>query len=128
MKQLGIFLILIVFLCGYTKKPPVCRVVTGVEVVYAAGSDTLSRSYTKDSSIRSILTYLRMLRPHGPAVPEAAEKTACRITLRYSHGKDSVYLQQGKEFLQRDGGDWQQIDSSRAALLHPLLLLLPSDG
>ncbi len=128
MKRLAILLIFAIFLSGYTKKPPVCRVVTGIEVVYTEGADTITRTYTKDRSIRSVLTYLRMLRPYGPTVPQEAEDTACRITLHYSYGPDSLYLQRGSRYLQKKDGPWRRIDSGRAALLRPLLLLLPSDG
>ena len=128
MKRLGIFLMLALFLCGCRmQETPVYRVVTGVQVEYRDGADIITRNYTKSASMQSILTYLRILRPYGPAIPTEESSNSCRITLRYSHGPDSVYLQQGKRYLQRDGGDWQAIDNGRANLLYPLLLLLPSD-
>ena len=60
-------------------------------------------------------------------IPQGEFDSTCSITLHYSHGPDSVYLQQGN-YLCRDGGDWQNIDDSRASLLYPMLLLLPSDA
>lgn len=129
MKRIGILLILAALLAGCGKKTePVTRVVTGVQVEYNRGEDTIYRAYTKPSSVQSVLTYLRILRPFGPTVPKGEHESTCRITLRYSHGPDSVYLQQGNRYLCRDGGDWQNIDNNRANLLYPLLLLLPSDG
>lgn len=129
MKRIGIFLIIAVLLAGCGKqKEPVTRVVTGVQVEYHRGEDTLYRSYSKPSSVQSVLTYLRILRPFGPAVPKGEYDSTCRITLRYSHGPDSVYLQQGNKYLCRDGGDWQNIDNTRGSLIYPLLLLLPSDA
>ena len=129
MKKVGIFILLAALLVGCKKQETsVYRVVTGVQVEYTDGADIISRTYTKHSSMQSILTYLRILRPYGPAVPKEAENSGCRITLHYSHGPDSVYVQKGKQYLCRDGGEWENIDHARANLLYPLLLLLPSDG
>ena len=128
MKRISIFLILAVLLTGCSKKAePVTRVVTGIQVEYDGHGQSLSRTYSKPSSVQSVLTYLRILRPFGPTIPTGEFDSTCRITLRYSHGPDSVYLQRGDRYLRRDEGDWQSIDKSRANLLYPLLLLLPSD-
>ncbi len=129
MKRIGILLILVALLVGCSKQDaPITRVVTGVQVEYDRNGETISRTYSKPSSVQSVLTYLRILRPFGPAVPKGEYESTCRITLHYSHGPDSVYLQQGNKYLRRDGGDWQTIDDTRANLLYPLLLLLPSDA
>lgn len=129
MRRIGIFILLAALLVGCKKQETsVYRVVTGVQVEYTDGVDTISRRYTKHSSMQSILTYLRILRPYGPAVPQGVENSGCRITLHYSQGPDSVYVQRGKRYLCRDGGEWENIDHARANLLYPLLLLLPSDG
>ena len=129
MKRIAIFALLLCLLGGCVKaKDPVCRVVTGIEVEYTRGEDTLYRSYTKTASIQSVLTYLRILRPFGPVIPEGDADTHCRIILHYSHGTDTEYLQLGTGYLQRDQGDWEQIDDARASLLYPLLYLLPSDA
>lgn len=129
MKRIGIFILLAVLLTGCSKKEaPVTRVVTGVQVEYDGHGETISRSYSKPSSVQSMLTYLRILRPFGPTIPEGEFDSTCQITLHYSHGPDSVYLQQGNQYICRDGGDWQNIDNARANLIYPLLLLLPSDA
>ena len=130
MKRIGIFLLFVVMLTGCAKKEaplPVHRVVTGVQVEYRRGSQTLQRNYTKPESIQAVLNYLRILKPYGPVIPEEGTGNGCRITLHYSHGPDTVYLQQGNAYLSRKDGTWATIDSKRAALLYPLLLLLPSD-
>ena len=129
MKRIGIILILAVLLVGCKKQvEPTIRVVTGVQVAYERNGETIHRRYYKPASIQSILTYLRILRPFGPIVPEGEFDSSCKIILQYSHGPDSVYLQQGDQYLRRDEGDWQSIDKSQATLLYPLLLLLPSDA
>lgn len=128
MKRIAVFLIFAILCSGCTaRKPPDLRVVTGVQVQYEQPGRTLTRSYTKPASIQYILNYLRILRPFGPVNPEPSQEVSCRFTLQYSQGPDSVYLQQGNRYLRRDDGNWGIIDSARAALLFPLLLLLPSD-
>ena len=130
MKRIVIFLVVALLLGGCTAKKQVSeyRVVTGVQVEYSRGEDTISRVYTKPASIQSVLTYLRILKPFGPVNPPETPDSSCRITLQYSQGPDCVYLQQGQNYLQKNGGDWENINSVRAGLLYPLLLLLPSDG
>ncbi len=127
MKRLAIFLILAILLGGCGRKETVYRVVTGVEVEYRQQTDTIRRTYHKPGSMQSILTYLRILQPYGPVNPDGEQDSSCQIILHYSTGPDSVYLQQG-QYLQKDGGDWEAVDTSRASLLYPLLLLLPSDN
>lgn len=129
MKRLAIFLICAVLLtgCGRRDRISVYRVVTGVDVEYRQEGNTILRTYTKPVSMQSILTYLRILQPFGPVNVEGEQDSFCQITLHYSQGPDSVYIQQGQRYLQKDGGDWATVDSTRASLLYPLLLLLPSD-
>lgn len=130
MKRL-IILMLLVFLlggCATKQDVPTYRVVTGVDVEYRQADNTIVRSYRQSASMESILTYLRILNAFGPVNPEGSYDTGCRITLHYSHGPDTVYIQQGGRYLQKDGGDWQTVDTTRASLLYPLLLLLPSDS
>lgn len=128
MKRMGIFLAVCLLLTGCSgRKEPIDRVVTGVQVQFQQQNDTIQRTYTKNTSIQSILTYLRFLKPFGPVLPQGQSATRCQFILHYSHGPDSVYLQQGNEYLQKNGGEWQTIRSSYGSLLYPLLLLLPSD-
>lgn len=130
MKRIGILLLLFVILtgCARAEELPACRVVTGVQVEFQQNGKLLHRSYTKTESVQAVLNYLRILKPFGPVIPETNAENGCRITLHFSHGPDSVYLQQGNAYLCCDGGDWETIDQSRATLLYPLLLLLPSDA
>lgn len=129
MKKTVILLIICVILCGCKKeKAPEHRVVTGIQVEYHQGENVLHRSYKKTENVQFMLNYLRILNPFGPVIPEGRQADNCRITLQYSHGPDSVYLQQGSAYLCRNGGPWESIDSARASLLYPMLLLLPSDA
>ena len=129
MKKMVFLLLIPLLLCGCMGKvsEPTYRVVTRVEVAYQQQDNTIQRIYHKPGSMQSILTYLRILQPFGPVNPEGEQDSSCQITLHYSTGPDSVYIQQG-QYLQKDGGDWESVDSTRASLLYPLLLLLPSDS
>ena len=129
MKRIATLLVLVLFLSGCANRNQIThRVVTGVEVEYTRNGETIHRTYSTPRSIQSILTYLRILRPFGPVIPEDGADSSCTITLQYSHGPDSVFLQYGDRYLQRDNGDWKRINTSYATLLYPLLLLLPSDS
>lgn len=130
MKKLAILTALVFVLvgCGREAETPVYRVVTGIEVEYRQQAQVIRRTYHKPASMESILNYLRILKPFGPVYPQGNFDSGCRITLHFSHGPDSVYIQQGQKYLQKDGGEWQTVDASRASLLYPLLLLLPSDN
>ena len=128
MKKLAAGLVLAMLLvgCGKTEAVPP-RVVIGVEVVYQQHGELLQRSYFREESMRMLLLYLRMLDPRGPMIPEQEDDISCQFILRYSDGTESVFLQQGITYLQKNGGAWEKIDAEQAQLLYPLLLLLPSD-
>ncbi len=130
MRKIGALLICILILsgCGNRQTAEVCKVVTGVEVQYQQRGEKIERTYTRQESIGSVMNYLRMLKPAGPVIPEESDSGSCRITVHYSYGPDKVFLQQGNDYLQQDGGVWKQIDRQQAQLLYPLLLLLPSDA
>lgn len=129
MKRIVLILTFLFLFSGCARKSePECRVVTSVQVQYQKPGDTITRTYTRTESIQSILTYLRILHPHGPVIPETASESMYQITLHYSHGPDSIFLQQGNAYLRRDNGNWESIDNNSAPLLYPLLLLLPSDS
>ena len=113
--------------CGKAAEAP-CRIAVGVEVVYQQHGEELQRTYVRQESIRSVLNYLRLLKPKGPVIPEAGEDGGCRITVHYLDGTSREFLQWGNTYLQKSGGDWKKIDTAQAQLLYPLLLLLPSDA
>jgi len=130
MKRIGILLLLVFMLtgCARAEKLPACRVVTGVQVEFQHNGRLLRRHYTKTENVQAMLNYLRILKPYGPVIPKAGSGDGCRITLHFSHGPDTVYLQQDTSYLCCDGGQWKTIDGNRATLLYPMLLLMPSDA
>ena len=129
MKRVIFLLIACVFLWGCEKEEeaPIHRVVTGVAVEYHRGNKILRRHYTKTENVQSILNYLRILEPFGPVIPEEGDADSCRSTVEFSSGPDTVYEQRGSSYICCNDGDWEQIDSNRATLLFPMLLLMPSD-
>ena len=129
MKKFWVILAIALILTGCERRTEApCRVVTGVQVEYQQRGETLTRIYTRQESIGSIMNYLRMLKPAGSVQPQGEHPCSCRITVRYSNGPDKVFFQQGNDYLQQDGGVWKRIDVQQARLLYPLLLLLPSDA
>ena len=130
MKKIAILLAFSVILCGCGKKEKSSehRVVTGVQVEYHQGQKVLQRSYHKLENVQFMLNYLRILKPFGPVIPEGDNKDSCQITLEYSDGPNTVYVQRGNSYICRNGGDWESIDRTRGTLLYPMLLLLPSDS
>jgi len=130
MKKIAVLLAFCVFLwgCGKKEAPSEHRVVTGVQVDYKQGEKVLHRSYHNIENVQFMLNYLRILKPFGPVIPEGETADSCQITLEYSNGPNTVYVQRGNSYICRDGGDWESIDRTRGTLLYPMLLLLPSDS
>ena len=128
MRMWGV-LFALMLLCGCTKQqePLANRVVTGVDVIYSREGKEISRTYNRQESIHAVLNYLRLLEKGTVAVPEETANR-CEFRIHYSYGADTVILQWGDQYLQRNGAPWQSIDSNHGQLLYPLLLLLPSDG
>ena len=127
MKRIAVIICICCLLGGCQKQETAYRVVTAVEVNYRQGENTLHRIYTRDENITVVLNYLRMLQPYGPVNPEETDDLSCEIILKYSHGTDTVYTQLGYDYLRKDNERWAKIDNTRATLLYPLLLLMPSD-
>ena len=127
-RTLGIlFLVFLLSGCASQQEVETNRVVTGVDVVYTQDGKEICRSYNRQESMHAVLNYLRLLEKGTVAVPqETAER--CEFRIHYSNGADTVILQRGDKYLQRNGELWQSIDPNQGQLLYPLLLLLPSDG
>ena len=84
MKKIAVLCVLALLLCGCRPKvpEPVHRVVTGIQVEFQQNGNALFRTYNRQESIQSVLTYLRLLRPFGPVIPEGEHDLNCRITLK----------------------------------------------
>lgn len=106
------------------------RVVTRIQASYDSSTMSLRRDYTDAEKMQAVLTYLRCLGPYGSAAPdtETAADPRVHIRLHYSDNTVKDYVQLSDQYLQIDGGAWQQIPVDRAQEFPVLLGLMESDG
>lgn len=128
-------LLLLVLLTGCTYYAPPgehhgSRVVTAVEVSASVDGLLLRRRYTGEEKMRTVLTYLRKLKPQlfANIDPETFRTNAFRITLTLSDGSRQVFHQLHDQYLQKNDGAWHSIDPAYGSALVRLLEELPSDG
>ena len=137
MKKRQFFAILIVgmsLLSGCRQSQPAetmpnSRIVKKVSASYSMGKLELQRSYIQDEKIRTVLMYLRLLKPKdGAAVdPERLEDSSGEIAVEYADGRRNVYYLRGDSFLSFNGHKWQSIDPNQGKWLRPLLESIPGD-
>jgi len=119
--------------CTYYAPPgenhPV-RVVTRIDVSATQDGQLLQYHYTDTDKMETILQYLRNLKPDrsAPITPDTFRTDAYEIRLTLSDGSQTIYYQIYDEYLQKNGGPWQSIDSTKGAAIQQLLLILPSDS
>lgn len=129
------FLVPLLFFCGCKKEPvpeetaPLCRVVTQVDVTCRQGGTVLTKQYTQDPKMESILIYLRLLRHHGDLqiLPAWAVEPEYEIRLFFSDGAQRVYIQKSNQYLSQDGGPWLILEPSQGRKLMTLIRLMPGD-
>lgn len=111
-------------------QPPLCRVVTRVEVDYENGPLHAQRCYTSSEKMEQVLNYLRQIDPYGTPQesPETISGSDYVIILSYSDGFQKRYHQKGDRYFQTENGRWARIDPDRAEKLAQLLGAMPSDG
>lgn len=105
-------------------------VVTLVEISASQDDRVIHYRYSQEEKMRAVLFYLRSLQPgrQAPIEADTFRTDAYKICLTMSDGRQRVYHQLYDEYLQKDNGPWQRIDSARASSLPQLLKLIPSDG
>lgn len=123
-------LVIIVFV--FLQKPAVTqnKYVTEVQITgYRNDQPIQTYHYTAPSKISSILTYLRLLNPHGKQAPTPAnDSLSYQILLIYSDGSANAYLLHDFTSFSQTGGMWKRVKPAQAQLLYPLLRLLPVDA
>ena len=137
MKKRQLFVILMIGICLLSgcrneqsaETTPNSRIVKKVSASYSLGKLELQRSYVQDEKIRTVLMYLRLLKPKdGAAVdPERLEGSSGEIAVEYADGRHNTYYLRGDSFLSFNGHKWQSIDPDLGKWLRPLLESLPSD-
>ncbi len=105
---------------------PLTRVVTEITISY--GGET--HRYSSADSVEAILSYLRLLNPHGKPVVDPTEDngTTYDITVTYSDGYQTHYQQKDNRFFLDKDGQWKNIDEKKALGLSKLFHLLVSDN
>ena len=125
------FALIIMSACSNTNTSaqPSERIVTRVDVLCRQDQTEISRQYTHDEKIESVLLYLRLLHPQKPAdtLPELSNYDIYEITVYLSGGKKRVYRQTGHRYFSTDYKPWQTIDPEDAHKLYTLLRQLPGD-
>ena len=133
MRCIFIFL-LSLFLCGCSYAAPPgenhgSRVITALEIrANENGREQVYRYHT-EGKVRTILTYLRRIRPELAVAidPDTFRTNRYTLTLTLSDGTQTVYRQLHNEYLQKDGGMWRSIDPAHGSALARLLQELPPD-
>lgn len=131
MKQKGcLLLILLVFFCPQrvcaAKKP---ILISRITVTAGYGEHTLTRTYTSEEKMETVLSYLYKLRKTGRARIDPEQLTGIRhyVTVWMSDGSFCTYRIRDCRYLSEGCGPWETLDYGQASLLMPMLYLLPSD-
>ena len=117
--------------CGKAaNKKPVYRVVTGVDISFQHEDSLLSRHYTDNEKVESVLMYLRLLKPlvKPSDFAELSGNDIYRITLHLSDGVDKDFYQAQHRYLIRPDNSWSLIDPGQASELYRLMRHYPSDA
>lgn len=131
MKRKGyLFLILFVFLCPQqvcgAEKP---ILISRITVTAGYEEHTLTRNYTSEEKIETVLGYLYKLNETGRARIDPEQLTGIRhhVTVWMSDGSFRTYRIRDCRYLSKGCGPWKTLDYGQASLLMPMLYLLPSD-
>ncbi len=133
MKKIVTLCLILFLLCGCTpmKDTAVSKpvVVVGVTVTHQDGPVTTRHYYTTSSKMRSVLDYLRWLKPYGTVDenPTAATGDSYRIVLSYSNGSEKLYWQIADRYFLEEGKPWQMLDPEKAGVLGQIFSQMESD-
>ena len=115
---MGVICYLLILLCswleGTPKEAPITSpIITQVDVALTTEGQTLKYSYQSDEDMEIVLNYLRYLDPHKKTSidPDTFLANHWEIVVWYADGNSTVYRQVHREYLQKDGGIWRQIDT-----------------
>jgi uncharacterized lipoprotein YajG len=128
MRKMGV-LFVVLLLCGCRAAPqtqPSSAVVAHISVDGVFEGRQISGSYTDSDRMRTILLYIRALRPKHSANAEGVGEEVY-ITLTYRDGRQKQYLLKAATYWQEDGGGWRTVDTTAAEKLCRLLLQLQGE-
>ena len=131
--KLLVFICFLAFLlpgCGKAAdQGPVYRFVTGVDISFQHEDSLLTRHYTENEKVESVLMYLRLLKPLAKldGFSELSGEDIYRITVHLSDGVDQHYYQAQHRYLIRPDNSWSLIDPGQASELYRLMRHYSSD-
>ena len=98
------------------------RVVTRIDVTVIQDNHSSTTTYSDNQQMESILTYLRMTQPTATMQfePESFRSDTYTFTVYFSDGSQNIYRQIYHDYLQKNTGRWQRIDSKADLLFPPL--------
>lgn len=113
---------------NHTQKP-VYRAVTQVDIVTQHEGQLIRRHYRTPDKMRSVLLYLRLLKPYGkPVKLDDDADDIYLISISLSDGTRRYYRQASHRYLSKENGPFKPIDPDHAARFYGILRELPSDG
>lgn len=130
-RWVGVLLLLLTLSgCGERREnTPLAVVVEKIEVVSVHEGERLTRTYTKNGKMKTILQYLRWVNPKFKADcdPERIPGDDYRITLTLSDGETEVYHQKTNGYMQKGDGRWENIDPEKGVMLYEILSQMAGD-
>lgn len=114
---------------GFSQKSVTSILVSGIQISSEDGDQPFRRNYTSPEKMRLILLCIRSLGPDFPAKTdvEAIAGNDLTITLGCADGSRITYRIRNNQYLQKNSGDWRQINSESAAGFYQLIAQMPSD-
>lgn len=134
MKKLGklciVFSFVLLILSGCNKnhsKPAIYRAVTQVDIVTHHREGLVHRRYTSAEKMRSVLMYLRLVKPIGKPTKLPEETDVFLIAVTLSDGQTHYYRQARHQYFSVGNGDWREIEPEAAGKLYKIMAEQPSD-
>lgn len=110
-------------------EPPLCRVVTQVEIREETPFPVSQRLYRSQENINRILSGITRLgrKFHTGEMPPPWEPESYRITLYFSDGNQKIYRYHPLRYLYIQQQGWKRINEDRSADFLALLKQLPEE-
>ena len=119
-----------VFFCGCQREtPPLCRVVTQIDVFCDHNGVPIRRTYRETEKMEAVLLYLRLLDSgKAPDIdPDTVDADVYEITVSLSDNNQHCYRQKDHRYFQRELNGWEQIPAEQASMLYAVMRYYPSD-
>ena len=114
---------------GFSQKSTSSNLVSSITITCESCGNFSRRDYSSPEKMRLILLCIRKLGPDFPArtdVDAIAGKTLC-ITLSCADGSRITYRIKNNQYIQKNAGQWRQINLDNASGFFQLIMNTPSD-